>query len=176
MKNLKKLLAWLLLACMVLTLASCKKDEGKESGKKTAQTKNAEKNQRVFTGTPVEGESYFYIVKSTENGFELYCVDPLGEGGGKYTRNANGTVTFESVEAWGGVTLDHIAGDLYGVVACENPDDEFAEVMEEALILRLNADGTFAVHDCGDAVCYSYVAEDGKTILRAAYGLYVQEI
>lgn len=176
MKNLKKILAWLLLACMVLTFASCKKDEEKKNGKKTAETKAAEKNQRVFTGTPVEGENYFYIGKSTEDGFELYCIDPLGEGGGKYTRNADGTVVFEGVEAWGGVTMAHVAGDLYRMVACENPDDEFMEAMEESSILRLNADGTFAAHDCGDAVRYSYAAEDGKTILRAVYGLYMQEL
>lgn len=178
MKNLKKILAWVLLVCMVLTLASCgkKEDEEKNAEAGKAGSKKTQQNQRVFAG--VMGRYGYYIVKTLDNGFELQCVDdPDDPFIGKYTKNANGTYALEEIaEVYGSVTLTHFAGDLYWMTACEKNQGEFAEeMMSSSNFVRLMDDSTFALYEAEGGKCI-YAEEDGKKIFRLDSPFEAEEI
>lgn len=52
MKTAKRILSWLLLACMLLTLASCKRDEEKAADKSTGS-----KPAVCHPASPVQGRN-----------------------------------------------------------------------------------------------------------------------
>ena len=178
MKNLKKILAWVLLVCMVLTLAACgkKEDEEKNAEAGKAGSKKTQQNQRTFAGV-VAHEGY-YVVKTLDNGFELQCVDnPDAPFIGKYTKNANGTYALEEIaEVYGSVTLTHFAGDLYWMTAFEKKQGEFAEeMMSSSNFVRLMDDSTFALYAVeGDK--YIYAEEDGMKIFRMEFPFQSAEV
>lgn len=116
--TMKKLIAILLLACMLLTLASCgKKDE--------------EPAARTFTGV-MDGMNLTITVKGDTYDMQVMSQEPRTTG--TYTRKDNGTYVLDELEQFGGLSLTDCGDGFYKVTDSELEKDRLNSYTAEARI------------------------------------------
>lgn len=147
---MKKLIAILLLACMLLTLASCgKKDEGPAA--------------RTFT---FENEAAKLTVIVDGSDFTVQATSKVMEGGGKVTRQANGTYFLEYCsERVGNVTLEAVGDGLYKITGAERDYEDEVEILS-SIRIKLNEDGTYSTCHYRE-LTYGYKNAGNNDIIRA---------
>lgn len=181
MKTLKRPLAWLLLVCMVLTLAACGKRE-EEKAQKTASS-------RLFTGEMEfeEGNRMKYWCTVTGDRYELEGVRLTQDDKPRsYTRNEDGfyvlddfwQIRYMQVEqydpetgtsSWVEPKAEPITVKLeknhtgYYMVTAGATQDDYTKGMSYAIELR--DDGTYAFHN-HMSMALEYRRESKRDILR----------
>ena len=115
---MKKLIAILLLACLLLTLASCSK-------------KDKEPAVRTFTGTM---EDMNLTIIATGNPYDMQVMSKEAQATGAYTRKDNGTYVLDELEQFGGLTLTDCGNGFYKVTDSELEKDRLSRYTAEARI------------------------------------------
>lgn len=155
---MKKVLTWLLLACMLLTLASCGSDE------ETVDA--AEVKARVFHGE-VEGTEMWVTVKDNE--FKMEAVNVGNPDSGTITVDDDG-VYYLDVTTLGSFRVTPWKGD-YMKPTMVKDDERYGDMMEKSMVIKISDDNrytlyTYALQD------FSYSTEGDRKIvtLSTAYG------
>lgn len=131
--TMKKLIAMLLLACMLLTLASCgKKDESEKT--------------RSFMGTS-EGSDITYFATVQGNHFTLGGWRNETMATLSYTKNENGTYALEEVvEEYGVATLSPCGDGFYRITDFEiDGPDSYENMMR--IVIKLDDKDTFTAYE-----------------------------
>lgn len=156
---MKKVMVWLLLACMLLTLASCGSDE--------ESTETSEAKDRVFHGK-VEGTEVWVTVRDGVFTLESVNMDNP-RGSGSITIDGNG-VYYLDTYLIGGFRVTPWKDD-YKKSTMVNENEQYGDIMEKERVLKISADNRYTMYDYSvQGFSYSTEGERKIVTLSTAYG------
>lgn len=148
---MKKVLTWLLLACMLLTLASCGSDE------ETVDA--AEVKARVFHGE-VEGTEMWVTVR--DGAFVIEGVDAANPKSGTIFAGDDG-VYYLDVTTLGGFRVTPWKGD-YMKSTMVKDDEQYGDMMENGKVIKISDDNRYTLYNYA-LRGFSYSVEGDRKIV-----------